>query len=215
MMYEDSKTNTNTNTNTYTNSHVSKETIIFDGYTDNKNDWSLSKNENINLDIRNGNYYFDHKRDKGGWSSTIKRYIDTSRDFKILADIKKESGIQNNGYGIIFARADSNNQNLFYVNGNGSYSINKMKNGKDNFLKEWVSSSAIRKGNGAYNVLKIVKNGSKLEYYINNTKVYTDYNPEFFGDRLGYILYDRQKISIAYLSVGYLDKKKPTSIPIL
>ena len=25
---------------------------------------------------------------------------------------------------------------------------------------------------------------------------------------MGYILYDRQKISIAYLSVGYLDKKK-------
>ena len=97
---------------------------------------------------------------------------------------------------------------LEYINGNGSYSINKMKNGKDNFLKEWQASSAIRKGNGAYNVLKVVKIGNKLEYYINNTKVYTQYSPEFFGDRLGYILYDRQKISIAYLSVGYLDKKK-------
>jgi len=210
MMYEDGgTTTTNTNTTTTnTNSHVSKETIVFDGYTDNRNNWSTSKNENVNLDIKDGNYYFDHKRAKGGWSSTIVKYIDTSRDFKILADIKKESGVQNNGYGIAFARKDSDNQNLFYVNGNGSYSINKMKDGKDNFKKQWAASSAIRKGNGAYNVLKIVKVGSKLEYYINNTKVYTDYNPEFFGDRLGYILYDRQKISIAYLSVGYLDKKK-------
>lgn len=207
MAYEDSKGTTNT-TNTNTVSHVSKETIIFDGYTDNKNDWSTSQNENVNLEIKNGNYYFDHKRANGGWSSTMKQYIDTSRDFKILADIKKESGIQNNGYGIVFGRLDSNNQNLFYVNGNGSYSINKMKNGNNNYLKEWTSSSAIRKGNGGYNVLKVVKVGSKLEYYINNTKVYTDYSPEFFGDRLGYIVYDRQKISIAYLSVGYLDKKK-------
>ncbi len=210
MMYEDSGTTTNTTntTNTNTVSHASKETIIFDGYTDNRNNWSTSQNENVKLDIKDGNYYFDHTRDRGGWSSTIVKYIDTSRDFKILADIKKESGIQNNGYGIVFGRKDSNNQNLFFVNGNGSYSINVMKNGKDNFRKEWASSSAIRKGNGGYNVLKVVKVGSKLEYYINSTKVYTDYSPEFFGDRLGYIVYDRQKISVAYLSVGYLDKKK-------
>lgn len=206
MAYEDSTTTKVTKTDT--NSHVIKETIIFDGYTDNKNDWSTTKNENVNFEIKNGNYYIDHKRAKRGWSSTMKKYIDTSRDFKILADIKKESGIQNNGYGIVFGRLDSNNQNLFFINGNGSYSINKMKSGKDNFLKEWASSSAIKKGNGAYNVLKIVKIGSKLEYYINNTKVYTDYSPEFFGDRFGYIVYDRQKISIAYLSAGYLDKKK-------
>lgn len=213
MMYEDgSTTNTNTNTNTsITSNHTTKESILFDGYTDNKSNWSTSKNDKIDLDIRGGNYYIDHKRDRGGWSSTISKYIDTSRDFKILADIKKESGILNNGYGIIFGRADSQNQNLFYVNGNGSYSINKVKNGKDNFKKEWAKSSAVRKGNGAYNVLKVVKNGSKLEYYINNTKVYTDYSPEFFGDRLGYIIYDKQKISVAYLSVGYLDKKKTTT----
>lgn len=208
MMYEDSSSTNTTTVNNKNNTHTSKETIVFDGYTDNRNNWSTSKNENIDLDIKNGNYYFDHKRDRGGWSSTIVKYIDTSRDFKILADIKKESGIQNNGYGIVFGRKDSQNQNLFFVNGNGSYSINTVKNGKDNFKKEWAASSAIRKGNGGYNVLKVVKIGNKLEYYINSTKVYTDYNPKFFGDRLGYIVYDKQKISVAYLSVGYLDKKK-------
>jgi hypothetical protein len=209
MNYEDGGTNTNTNTtNTNTTSHTSKETIIFDGYTDNRNNWSTLQNENVKLEIKNGNYYFDHTRAKGGFSSTIVKYIDTSRDFKILADIKKESGIQGNGYGIVFGRKDKDNQNLFYVNGNGSYSINKMENGQNNFLKQWAKSSAVRKGNGGYNVLKVVKVGNKLEYYINNTKVHTDYNPKFFGDRLGYILYDKQKISIAYLSVGYLDKKK-------
>jgi len=206
MMYEDSTSTTNTTVTN--NKHLTKETILFDGYTDNKNDWSTTKNENINLDVRNGNYYINHKRAKGGWSVTKDKYIDTSRDFKILADIKKESGILNNGYGIVFGRLDSNNQNLFFVNGNGSYSINNIKNGKDNFLKNWASSSAIRKGNGAYNVLKVVKIGSKLEYYINNTKVYTDYSPEFYGNRFGYIIYDRQEISVAYISVGYLDKKK-------
>ncbi|MFY7670123.1 hypothetical protein ACOSP6_03450 [Tenacibaculum sp. MEBiC06402] len=215
LVYEDGKSDSNSNTNnnifnsvSSKNKHVSKETILFDGYNDNRNNWSTTKNENVSLDVLNGNYFFDHKRAKGGWSSTIPKYIDTSRDFKIVADIKKESGILNNGYGIIFGRKDSNNQNLFFVNGNGSYSINKIKNGKDNFLKSWTPNSVVRKGNGGYNVLKVVKLGKKLEYYINDTKVYTDYSPEFFGERVGYILYDRQKISVAYISVGYLDKKK-------
>ena len=203
-----SQRSSSTNNNSYTNkdNHQTKETILFDGYTDNKNNWSVSNNENVELDIRNGDYYFDHRRDNGGWSSTIIKYINTSRDFKIVADIKKISGIQNNGYGIVFGRKDSQNQNLFYVNGQGSYSINKIRNGQDNFLKKWTASSAIRTGNGAYNVLKVVKVGSKLEYYINNTKVYTDYSPKFFGDRVGYIVYNRQKVSVAYLSIGYLDK---------
>lgn len=208
MAYEDSKTTTTTTNTTTSNSHVIKESILFDGYTSNKNSWSTTQSSDVNFEVKDGNYYIDHKRTSGGWSSTIVKYIDTSRDFKILADIKKESGILNNGYGIVFGRKDSQNQRLFYVNGNGSYSINNMKDGKDNFLKEWVSSTAIKKGNGAYNVLKVVKAGSKLEYYINNTKVYTSYSTEFYGDRLGYIIYDKQKISVAYLSVGYLDKKK-------
>ena len=214
IKYQDSKTTNTTNTTiTNTNNkHTVKETIMFDGYTDNRNNWSTSSNNNIKLEVKDGNYYFDHKREKGGWSSTITKYIDTSRDFKIQADIKKESGILNNGYGIAFGRKDSDNQNLFYVNGNGSFSINVMKNGKDNFLKKWASSSAVRKGNGTYNVLKVVKTGNTLAYYINNTKVYTSYNPEFFGDRFGYILYDRQKISVAYASLGYLDTKKNTNI---
>ena len=174
-----------TNTTTKTNDHTSKDTILFDGYTSNTNDWATTKNEKVTLKMKNGDYYFHHKRDKGGWSSTIPKYIDTSRDFKIVADIKKESGILDHGYGIVFGREDSSNQNLFYVNGNGSYSINKIKNGTNNFLKRWNKSNAISKVNGGYNVLKVVKLDSKLEYYINNTKVHTDYNPEFFGDKLG------------------------------
>ncbi|AUC14247.1 hypothetical protein BTO06_03380 [Tenacibaculum sp. SZ-18] len=194
------------------NKHVVNEIILFDGYYNNKNNWSLDSNESVKFELKNGNYFFDHLRDKGGWSSTIDKYIDTSRDFKILADMKKESGILNNGYGILFGRKDSNNQNLFYVNGNGSYSINKMKDGKNNFLKKWVKDDIIRKGNGGYNVLKVVKIGSKLEYYINDKKVYTDYYPKFFGDRFGYVVYNRQKVSIDYLSVGYLDKKTTSTI---
>lgn len=202
MEYQDTTTITTTN-----NDHTVKESIMFDGYTNNSNNWSVGNTSDYNLNINNGDYNFEHKRKSGGWSTTISEYIDTSRDFKIEAQIKKISGTQYNGYGIIFAGKDNDNQNLFYVNANGSYSINIVDNGTSNRKKSWEKSSAIRKGNGSYNTLKVVKIGSNLEYYINNTKVYTDYSPKFFGNKLGYVLYDDQKVGVGYLSVGYLDKK--------
>lgn len=200
MAYEDQQSTIKKKT-----SHSSTESILFDSYSDNRNNWSTLENEKVDLNINNGAYIFDHRRPSSGFSSTIVQYINTSRDFKILAEIKKISGIQNHGYGIVFGRQDSNNQNLFYINGQGSYSILKMKNGETTYIRNWTQSNSIRTGNGNYNILKVVKVDNQLEYYINNTKVHTAYNPEFFGSRLGYIVYHEQKISIPYLSVGYLD----------
>lgn len=204
MRYTDGKKTTTTVTN---NNHTTKESILFDGYTDNKNSWAEVNDDKVELDIRNGDYHFNHKRAQRGWTSTINKYIDTSRDFKILIDVKKESGVQDKGYGLIFARKDGDNENMFFINGNGNYSVLKKEDGNFNYLKRDIFSSAIRKGNKSYNVLKVVKNGTKLEYYINNTKVYTDYSPKFFGDRVGYVVYGKQEMSVAYISMGYLDKK--------
>jgi len=196
--------NYTTNSNySYTKNHKILETILFDGYTSNKNYWSEKNDENIEFKIENGNYYLKHKRDNSGWTSTIKKYIDTSRDFKILASFKHVSGVDNKGFGLIFGRNDSQNQNHFIISGNGQYYINKIDNNQDNYLKKWTKLSKDR----IYNTLKIIKIGSKLEYYVNDEKVYTDYNPKFFGDRLGYVVYGNQKIMVTYLSLGYLDKK--------
>lgn len=188
--------------------HTIKESIFFEGFTSNANNWSEKDDSNVKLSVNNGNYTFGHKRTSGGWTSTINKYIDTSRDFQILVSFKKISGIQNNGYGITFGRKDSNNQYLFYINGQGSYSINRMSDGNSNYIKDWTPSSAISKGNGAYNYLKVVKNGSKLEYYINDILVTSDFNTAFFGDSLGFIVYNQQEVDITYMSVGYLDDKK-------
>ena len=69
----------------------------------------------------------DHKRESGGWSSTINQDINTSRNFKITAQIKKQSGILNNGYGLTFGKKDNNNQNHFLISADGSFKIVQYK----------------------------------------------------------------------------------------
>ena len=80
------------------------KTILFEGYNNNNNSWSEADNENSYLKIANGDYNFEHKRTSGGWNTSIEKYINTSKDFSITAQIKKVSGVNNNGYGIIFGR---------------------------------------------------------------------------------------------------------------
>lgn len=209
--------------NSTTTTTTSSKTILFEGFNNNNNYWPTTNTSDVSLNVTNGDYIIAHKRDNGGWSATINKYFNTSRNFRISAQIKKIDGVQNNGYGIIFGRKDSDNQNQFFISANGSYIISKHENGTRTYIKNWTASSAIKTGNGVYNYLKIQKEGSSVKFYINSTLVYTTYSTKFYGDRTGFIVYGRQKISVGYISMMYeggsttttTTKKKTSSKSIL
>ena len=180
-------------------------TIIKDNFSSNTNLWSTSNSNDVELSFSNGKYYFDHKRASGGWSSTLDLDIDIKKDFKIEATIQKISGIQNNGYGLSFGRSDSDNQKLFYVNGLGSYKVDKNENGKYISVTDWTTSSYVNTGNYATNTLKVIKQNEKLTYYVNGNYVYAETFTGFDGKRFGFIIYDKQKIAIEDFEVSYLN----------
>jgi hypothetical protein len=185
------------------NTNSSSKTILFEGFNNTDNNWPSSNDADVSLEIKNGDYILDHKRESGGWSSTIVKNVDTTRDFRISVQIKKVDGIQNNGFGLIYGRNDSDNQNMFFISANGSYVIKKVENGATTYLKNWTSSSHIKNGNGSVNYLKVEKEGSKLNYYINSNLVHSTYTYKFYGDRVGFIVYGKQKVAIGYLSMAY------------
>ena len=43
---------------------------------------------------------------------------------------------------------------------------------------------------------------------INSNLVYSTYSTKFYGDRVGFIVYDKIKMSVGYLSIAYEDDKK-------
>jgi len=180
------------------------KTILFEGYNNNNNNWAIVDDADRTFEIKEGDYHLSHKRDFGGWSSSIEKEIDTKRDFKISAQIKKISGVTNNGFGIVFGRLNNDNQNQFFISADGSYNIKKVKNGETTYVKNWTESSYIKNGIGQYNYLEVRQESNNLKYYINSNLVYTEYSPEYFGKRVGFIVYDRQKIKVGYLSIAYL-----------
>ena len=137
----------------------SLKTIFEDDFSSNANDWGIQDDENATVQIRNNNYYFEHKKTTLGWNSTKSIEIDTNKDFEIETRIQKISGVQDNGYGVVFGKKDNDNQFVFTLSANGYYSIDQYENGTFKALKKWTKSSHIKTGNYVYNTLKIKKEG--------------------------------------------------------
>ena len=182
------------------------KTVMYDSFYSNRNNWAITDKEQVKLEIKNSKYYFDYK-EKKGWTSTNVVNLNDKRDFKIEAAIQKISGIQNNGYGIIFGRKDKDNQHQFVITSNGNFSIDKYDNGKLTTLVNWKKSSFIKKDNNAINKLKIEKRGNSYDFFINNYRVHTESYLKYYGKRVGFSIFDTQKIAIDYLSISYLDNK--------
>jgi hypothetical protein len=180
--------------------------IIEDDFTSNKNKWAESSDENATLEIKNNRYYFEHKRTGGGYSSTQVVKIETNKDFEIESQFLKISGIKNNGFGLVFGRKDGKNQFVFKITANGSYSVDQYVDGNYTALKEWTKSSYIKTGEYAYNTLKIKKEKGLIKFYINNKYLTLYTHKPFMGNRLGFVIYQNQKIAVNNFKVKYINQ---------
>ncbi len=192
--------------NITTTTTTSSSVILNDDFSSNKNSWAESSDSSAKLEVSNGKYYFDHKRTSGGWSSTKVVDIDTNKDFEIESRILKIDGISNNGYGFVFGRKDGNNQFVFTITANGSYSVDQYIDGKFTAIKDWTKSSYIKTGNNAYNTLKIKKERGFIKFYVNNMYLTLYTHKPFMGNRFGFVVYNKQKIAIEDLNIKYINQ---------
>ncbi|NJN50127.1 MAG: hypothetical protein HC798_02570 [Polaribacter sp.] len=138
------------NNNNNNNNYVSK-TILFEGFNNNNNNWQNVNNSNAEVYLSSGNLYVENKSKNAGWAPTISKTIDTSRDYYITAQFKHVSGITNNGFGLVFNRQDSNNENSFFITATGSYIVSQSVNGNRQYLQNWTKSSSIKTGTNQIN----------------------------------------------------------------
>ena len=168
-----------------------RQDVFVDDFSDNNStNWSTEDTYGqTDLYLSGGKYYLDHKRSRGSWSSHRNINLGQNDDFEIVAKIKKISGIQDNGFGLIWGRVDGDNQHMFEISPNGYYRIKTEENNKYNKLTDWKLSSSIRQGNGQTNELKIKRIGGKVKYYVNGSFLVEHDFPSFFGSRFGFVIF--------------------------
>lgn len=175
---------------------------IYQENFDNKGTWPTGSNENRELNVYNGRYYFEHKRTKESWRvSTSNFNLNTAKDFELEISIQKISGIDNSGISFLYDFKDGDNYKEFGYTSNGYYRVAESVSGSYSNLKEWTKNSNIKTGNYGINKLKVSKKGSLVSFYINNTYVYSTTFKSFVGKQVALALYKNQKVSIDYIKI--------------
>ena len=125
-----------------------------------------------------------------------------SKDFIIETAIG-EIGTSTGWYGVTFGRKNSSNEFSFLLSGNGNYKFRKFDNDVYKEIIPLTFASSIKTGTNAENIVKIVKSGSLIRFYINNTYVNEAPFERFFGNKFGYTIYFDRKINADYLDIKY------------
>jgi Caspase domain len=175
----------------------SSDTYIFDeSFSNNWNGWYIGSDYNRSMDIIDGEYVFEHLRQESSWSTWNNNLlIDYSQDFVLDVTTRKIYGYDNHGYGIMFGLDDGDNYFSFIISGDGHYRYAKFENNEYIPIIEWTASEFINKYNST-NKLTLKRNGSQLQFYINDYYVDEVSFPNVYGSKIG--LKINKDILVAY-----------------
>ncbi len=174
--------------------------VFNDNFNDNRYSWDTYNFRDAMLTISNGEYYFEHKRRVGAWTTSKNIPLDFSKNFVIETKITKLYGINNHGYGLMWGSRDSRNHFVFLISGDGNFQIGQAINGKYYHIQKWKKSVFLKKWNHS-NTLKIEKKQDKMLFYLNNRHVATTDFKAFYGPKIGFFINRNMRIKIDYIRV--------------
>jgi hypothetical protein len=176
-----------------------KYALIEDNFSDNSNKWWIGRSPVGKCEIAHGEYILGYKGTKS-WASNIEVDIDTEKDFVIETKLSRISGTVENGYGLTWGKGKNGYYN-FIITPKGKFYVRKVQSGqKPRYLINWKSSPHIKE-NSMTNKIRIQKTGMELSFFANDKFLAKVPFEPFFGNQLGFMLYQEQEIAAQYLIV--------------
>lgn len=174
-------------------------TILNETFSSNRNGWKTGYKGSNSFNIRNGKYVLDLKESDFVFNETT---LSSTGNFEIETKLKRLSGQKDRGIGVIWGAKDPSNYYEVSITATGFYRVSEVRNGVFKELIAWASSSLVKKGYYADNILKIIKTGNSHKFYINGTYVNQISNQYLFGTDVGFIGFLNQKIEIDYIKIS-------------
>ncbi len=188
------------------NMSFSQTLVFFEDFIDNSNAWPIENNAKYRTEIKSSVYYIVSQLDNSSIFIGKKIKFYKENYFKIVVKIKQVGGDLSDGYGI-FVNGDNEGNGLFFIiNSEQKFKIYLIKNGEEKVLKNW---SAIRgiKPKPQYNFLTIEHKNEQCFFYINKVNVFSCPKPGLTGQRLGFVLENRNKIMVDFIEIFNLKPK--------
>ncbi|MCF6242430.1 MAG: hypothetical protein L3J74_13910 [Bacteroidales bacterium] len=183
-------------------------TVVFnDEFLNNQNNWYISNTPEGLTKIDNGRYLMEGKMLGKAITSTVPVNLEDINNFKISTEITKITGIDDNGFGLVWGSSDPNNEFEFLISGNGQFKVIEWRNGESKDLIPWTFNSGINRWDNSTNRLRIVKKGAILKFYINDYYVARIMALPNFGNKIGFVINETMKISINYLVLEKIEEE--------
>ena len=135
--------------------------------------WSGDLGGNFSYYFENGKYHLNVNK------LNLLKDVSSGQNYNnsiLEVEATQEAGPNDNIYGVMVRKVDWNNYYLFVISGDGYYCTAKLQNNLWTPTSwNWKKSSAIQKGNSS-NLIRVVCDGDKFSFYVNNMGVdnYTD-----------------------------------------
>ena len=167
--------------------------VIFEEHFDNNSrGWLEYSSATGLITVADGGYLWEEKGAAALMASKVIA-INQQEDFRIECRITHVSGVNNFGYGLMWGMSNKINYYYFAISGDGTFTVTKVTQGVATRLIPWATPNSINRLNGT-NKLAIEKKGSELQFFINDTFAGKLPFQPFFADRLGFIVWNNQKI---------------------
>jgi hypothetical protein len=186
------------------NTVVKEDILLNEDFLLNTRKWWEGEDANGKQKISNGKYTWDNFKSSSYSFQPV--YLNQRGDYSISLKAVRISSVDNTPFGICFGYLDAKNLFEFDIYADGYYALYKMEKGKDTLLIKEAYSPAIKTGNNVWNDLKVKKEGSLWKLYINEVMVATHPALDFFGNKIGMVVYGTQKIEFDDLIVKQLNK---------
>jgi hypothetical protein len=175
--------------------------ILFEEhFSNNSHQWLEGSSDERRFAITDGNYIIESKVEDSVWFATVPVAITQSENFKIECTVKKIDGVSNFGYGLLWGLKDRDNFYYFLINDDGKFTFAKKQDGKLIRIIPWSVSSST-KNLILNNKLAIEKEDDQLMFHINDVFVGKARFEPLFGNRIGFIIYNKQTITFDDLIV--------------
>lgn len=179
-------------------SHISfaqeNSVIVEDNFSDNSYQWWVGRGKTGGCEITHGEYIIKYYGDKS-WSSNIHAALNPNRDFVIESRISRLSGTETNGYGLTWGKGKKGYYN-FIITPKGKFYVRKVEYGKKGkYLIRWKKTKHISQS-GITNKLRVQKSDNEILFFINDKFVAKIPHQPFFGDQIGFMVYQKQQIAV-------------------
>lgn len=156
-------------------------------FDDNRNQWKTSNDPLAPSLVVDGVYKFGSRMNARN-IATVPVAFDPGRDFEIRCTVRKTRGLNGYFYGLIWGFRDENHFFNLAITASGHVAVTKIENGFTDYMNTAPENPHVHQGDDI-NRLKIQRRGGQLRFMVNDHLVHEMPFVPFFGDRLGFIVW--------------------------